>query len=71
MLKISSYTKLFTPSPVTFWLKEMAECFLFLRSQLISGRWNIFMGNLTALTRHAFEACLVTESTLSKNIETA
>jgi hypothetical protein len=58
-------------APGTFWLKEMAECFLFLRSQLISGRWNIFMGNLTALTRRAFETCLVTELTLSKNMETA
>jgi hypothetical protein len=38
-----------------FWKKEMAECFLFLRSQLLSGRWKIFMGNLTALTRRAFQ----------------
>lgn len=30
----------------SFWTKEMAEIFLFLRSQLISGRWNIFWGNL-------------------------
>ncbi len=37
-----------------FWLKEMAECFLFLRSQLLSGRWEIFMGNLTALKRREF-----------------
>ena len=29
----------------TFWLKPMAECFLFLRSQLLSGRWKIFMKN--------------------------
>lgn len=36
-------------APGTFWLKEMAECFLYLRSQLISGRWTIFMKNLTAL----------------------
>ena len=43
-------------APGTFWLKEMAECFLFLRSQLLSGRWEIFMGNLTALTRRAFWA---------------
>ena len=41
-------------APGTFWLKEMAECFLFLRSQLLSGRWEFFMGNLTALTRRAF-----------------
>jgi hypothetical protein len=43
-------------APGTFWLKEMAECFLFLRSQLLSGRWEIFMGNLTALTRREFWA---------------
>lgn len=41
-------------APGTFWLREMAECFLFLRSQLLSGRWKIFMGNLTALKRRAF-----------------
>lgn len=29
-------------APGTFWLKNMAECFLFLRSQLLSGRWEIF-----------------------------
>lgn len=33
-------------APGSFWLKEMAECFLFLRSQLISGRWNIFFENI-------------------------
>lgn len=41
-------------APGTFWLKDMAECFLFLRSQLLSGRWEIFMGNLTALVRRVF-----------------
>lgn len=34
-------------APGTFWTPVMAECFLFLRSQLISGRWQIFMTNLT------------------------
>lgn len=48
-------------APGTFWLKEMAECFLFLRSQLLSGRWEIFMGNLTALTRRAFWPVLVAD----------
>lgn len=43
-------------APGTFWTKDMAECFLFLRSQLISGRWDIFMGNLTALVRRTFRA---------------
>jgi len=32
-------------SPGIFWKKDMAELFLFLRSQLISGRWLIFMRN--------------------------
>lgn len=34
-------------APGTFWTVEMAEVFLFLRSQLISGRWSIMMRNLT------------------------
>jgi hypothetical protein len=38
-------------APGSFWKKEMAECFLFLRSQLLSGRWNIFMKNVSGLTR--------------------
>jgi len=31
----------------TFWTKPMAECFLFLRSQLLSGRWLTFLRNIT------------------------
>ena len=34
-------------APGTFWTREMAECFLFLRSQLLSGRWKIFMQNMS------------------------
>jgi hypothetical protein len=34
-------------APGTFWTIEVAEVFLFLRSQLISGRWSIMMHNLT------------------------
>ena len=30
----------------TFWKRDMAECFLFLRSQLLSGRWLIFLRNV-------------------------
>jgi len=30
----------------TFWTKDMAECFLWLRSQLVSGRWRIVMKNI-------------------------
>jgi hypothetical protein len=38
-------------APGTFWTPEMAECFLLLRSRLISGRWRIFMTNLTRAYR--------------------
>lgn len=31
----------------SFWKRENAEIYLFLRSQLISGRWNTFFHNLT------------------------
>lgn len=31
----------------TFWKREMAECFLFLRAQLLSGRWLVFLRNAT------------------------
>ena len=34
-------------APGTFWKEENAEYFLFLRSQLISGRWSIFFHNVT------------------------
>lgn len=33
-------------APGTFWTRDMAECFLFLRSQLLSGRWTLFMKNV-------------------------
>ena len=38
-------------APGSFWTLDMAEIFLFLRSQLLSGRWHIFMLNLS---RHSF-----------------
>lgn len=37
-------------APGTFWTKEMGECFLFLRSQLLSGRWEVMLDNLTHQT---------------------
>lgn len=58
-------------APGTFWLKDMAECFLFLRSQLLSGRWNIFMDNLTALKRRVFWPVYVTDTAGSVLPETA
>ena len=39
-------------APGSFWNKEMAECFLFLRSQLISGRWDFFIKNVSGVTRN-------------------
>ena len=42
-------------APGTFWTPEMAECFLFLRSQLISGRWDIFIHNVARLTTRLLE----------------
>jgi hypothetical protein len=37
-------------APGTFWTAEMGECFLFLRSQLLSGRWEVMLNNLTRQT---------------------
>lgn len=34
-------------APGSFWTQPMAECFLFLRAQLLSGRWEIVLNNLT------------------------
>jgi hypothetical protein len=38
-------------SPGIFWKKETAEHMLFLRSQLLSGRWNIMISNMHKETR--------------------
>ncbi len=38
----------------SFWKRDMAETFLFLRSQLLSGRWGIFLRNVV---RQAARAC--------------
>jgi hypothetical protein len=58
-------------APGTFWLKGMAECFLFLRPQAILGRREIFMKNLTSQTRRAFQACIMAEASQLENTETA
>jgi hypothetical protein len=42
-------------APGTFWTQDMAECFLFLRSQLLSGRWDTFIHNVARLTRQWIE----------------
>lgn len=33
--------------PGTFWTRQMGECMLFLRSQLLSGRWQVMLHNIT------------------------
>lgn len=38
-------------APGTFWTSFMAEYFLFLRSQLLSGRWSVFMTNVARRRR--------------------
>jgi hypothetical protein len=42
-------------APGTFWTPEMAECFLFLRSQLLSGRWDTFIDNVARLKTRLLE----------------
>ena len=43
--------------PGIFWTRETAECFLFLRSQLLSGRWGIFLANVTGDKAQRFAQC--------------
>ena len=42
-------------APGTFWTLEMAECFLFLRSQLLSGCWDTFIDNVARLKTRLLE----------------
>jgi hypothetical protein len=49
-------------APGTFWTPAMAEYFLFLRSQLLSGRWSIFMTNVATRRRHQWGNTQVTTS---------
>jgi hypothetical protein len=42
-------------APGTFWTRDMAECFLFLRSQLLSGRWDTFIHNVARLKTRLIE----------------
>ncbi len=37
-------------APGTFWTRDMAEYFLFLRSQVLSGRWDIVLTNIARQT---------------------
>ena len=38
----------------TFWKRDMVEAFLFLRSQLLSGRWTIFLRNVVRQAARAW-----------------
>jgi hypothetical protein len=38
----------------SFWTRDMAEAFLFLRSQLLSGRWSIFLRNVVRQAARAW-----------------
>lgn len=49
-------------APGTFWTPAMAEYFLFLRSQLLSGRWSIFITNAATRRRHQWGDTQVTTS---------
>jgi len=44
--------------PGIFWTRETAECFLFLRAQMLSGRWEVFLANLHRERAQPFRACL-------------
>ena len=37
-------------APGTFWTREMGECMLFLRCQLLSGRWQVMLHNIITRT---------------------
>lgn len=43
--------------PGLFWTREMAENFLFLRAQLLSGRWAIFLHNVARSKAQLFAQC--------------
>jgi hypothetical protein len=47
-------------APGTFWTSAMAEYFLFLRSQLLSGRWSVFMTNVARRRRDKWSDIQVT-----------
>jgi len=49
-------------APGTFWTPAMAEYFLFLRSQLLSGRWSIFMAKTATRRRTQWNDIQRTES---------
>lgn len=54
-------------APGTFWTEAMGECFLFLRSQLLSGRWEVMLANLTTETAKQVCAASVSEPASTDN----
>lgn len=52
-------------APGTFWTPAMGECFLFWRSQLLSGRWEVMLENIT--TETAKQVCSNSVSETSSN----
>lgn len=48
-------------SPGIFWKRENAEKMIFLRSQLLSGRWNIMMQNIRCYTRKYLKLSKLTQ----------
>jgi hypothetical protein len=53
--------------PGTFWTAAMGECFLFLRSQLLSGRWEVMLDNLTRQTAKQIIYHLGSETSANDN----
>jgi hypothetical protein len=54
-------------APGTFWTAAMGECFLFLRSQLLSGRWEVMLNNLTHQTANQIIYHLGSETSANDN----
>jgi hypothetical protein len=54
-------------APGTFWTEAMAECFLFLRAQLVSGRWAIMLANITAATAKQVCSASISEPSSTDN----
>ena len=48
-----------------FWLKENAEKMIFLRSQLLSGRWNIMMSNLMIMKRKCLQGIWICKNKMA------
>lgn len=58
-------------APGTFWKEERAESFLFLRAQLISGRWSILFHHVTARYRKGeFGSLLFPDTAQTERLKT-